>query len=88
MSLYHCNYIIYYQSLSQLTTHEPVCYFSATHPPNHPHLSPLKCQQYKISGQNNWTKRPHRHRMWMVFPSLYNGPPLSHPQNCPFPWGI
>jgi len=26
------------------TTHETVCCFNATHPPNHSHLSPLKCQ--------------------------------------------
>jgi len=39
MSLYHCHYIIYSQSLSKLTTREPVCYFNARHPPYHSHLN-------------------------------------------------
>jgi len=31
-------------SFSQLITREPICYFHTTDPPNHSHLSPLKCQ--------------------------------------------
>ena len=29
------------------------------------------------SGKSNLTKKPHCRRMWMVFPILYNGLPLS-----------
>ena len=49
--LYHLNLsccttviISFIPSLSQLITHEPVCYFNTTHPSNHSYLSPLKCQ--------------------------------------------
>ena len=35
-------------SLSQFTTWEPVCYFNATHPRDHFHLSSLKCQLHCV----------------------------------------
>jgi len=37
------------------------------------------------SGQSNLTKKPHRHRIWMVVPILYNGPSFS--QKLPLPMG-
>jgi len=75
--MYHCNVIIYPQSLSQLTTREPLCYFSATHPPDHywaqSEASDKYCKHFSARfdgvhafGYNSTESEP----IWMKFGAL------------------